>query len=176
MAITIYAVIFLKNSAMAKLSTIYLSYSSFRDKHKISSYYRSHPKDGGRLYFQSVHTCRRGHSVPGLAGGGVPRPSLDGGGGGGVVPHLRSGVGYPRQVWMVEGYPIPGLGWGLPQPGLDGWYLGYPPPAGSGWWEGTQGMPPTRQSSIASTCYAAGGMPLAFRKEDFLVYTNANAA
>ena len=30
--------------------------------------------------------------------------------------------------------------------------------------------PPTiRQHSIASTCYPAGGMPLAFTQEDFLV-------
>ena len=51
--------------------------------------------------------------------------------------------------------------WGVngvyPQPGLDGWgYLGYPP---------------IRQNSIASTCYPAGGMPLAFTQEDFLVIT-----
>ena len=29
--------------------------------------------------------------------------------------------------------------------------------------------PPISQSSIASTCYAAGGVPLAFTQEDFLV-------
>ena len=31
------------------------------------------------------------------------------------------------------------------------------------------GYPPTRQISIASTCYMAGSMPLAFTQEDFLV-------
>ena len=51
---------------------------------------------------------------------------------------------------MVGGYPgIP------PRPGLDD--------------RGTP--PPIRQSSIASTCYAAGGVPLAFTQEDFLVLT-----
>ena len=55
-----------------------------------------------------------------------------------------SGGGNPSQVWMVGGGT-----WGTPQPGLDG----VPPPP-----------------SIASTCYAAGGMPLASTQEDFLVY------
>ena len=41
-----------------------------------------------------------------------------------------------------------------------------PPSTRTGW--GTP-PPPIRQSSIASTCYAAGGMPLAFTQEDFLV-------
>ena len=90
----------------------------------------------------------------------------------------------PSQVRM-GGYPIPGLVWGVaPRPGLDGrggtpparsgWWMGTPP-AGSGWWGGTppglDGVPPPtpiRQSSIASTCYLAGGMPLAFTQEDFL--------
>ena len=31
--------------------------------------------------------------------------------------------------------------------------------------------PPIAQSSIASTCYAAGCVPLAFTQEDFLVVT-----
>ena len=68
------------------------------------------------------------------------------------VPHPRSRWGgTPSQV-QVEGYPIPGLG-------------GYPIP-GPG---GTPGTPPPAR--IASTCYSyvAGGMPLAFMQEDFLV-------
>ena len=151
--------------------------------------------------------------------------------------------GYPIQVWMVEGYPIPGVGgtqpglhdggypiwgstlarsswWGylvLPWLGLDGggypgyphpgmaypWPgMGYPPPSRPGWgtpppwnwatprpgmgypqhYQDLAGVPPwmeypphlgwgtpPRQSSIASTCYAAGGMPLAFTQEDLLV-------
>ena len=90
----------------------------------------------------------------------------------GGVPHPRSGWwgGTPSQVWMVGGYL------GYPQPGLDGGtqgtpmtglgtphhdWMGYPPfPP----WVG--GVPPPH---IASTCYAAGGMPLAFTQEDFLV-------
>ena len=59
--------------------------------------------------------------------------------------------GYPSQVWM-EGYP------GYPWSGLDGG-------------GGTQGIPPpTRQSSIANTCYAAGGMPLRSRRRTFLFF------
>ena len=87
-------------------------------------------------------------SLSTLAGRGVPRPRSVRGGGypiqglGEGVPHPRSGwEGYP--VW-VGGYPNPRCGWGTP--------------------------PPIRHSSIANTCYAAGGMPLVFTQEDFLVY------
>ena len=77
---------------------------------------------------------------------GYPQPGMDG------VP--------PSQNWM--GYPTPCQEWmGSPQPGLDG------VPPGQNW----MGYPPIRQS-IASTCYAAGGMPLAFTQEDFLVLLN----
>ena len=44
-------------------------------------------------------------------------------------------------------------------------------------WMGVTLLPVGRRSSIASACYAAGGMPLAFMQEDFLVYRlvyNAN--
>ena len=79
---------------------------------------------------------------------GVPQPGLDGGG------------GVPIQVWMVGGYP--------PLPGLDGGGGGTPP--GQVWMVGRYPPPtPIRQSSIASTCYPTGGMPLAFTQEDFLV-------
>ena len=44
-----------------------------------------------------------------------------------------------------------------PRSGQGGGYPGYPPPHS------------IRQSSIASTCYPAGGMPLAFTQENFLV-------
>ena len=109
-----------------------------------------------------------GVSQPGLDGGGYPvlmvggstparsewlgvprvspRPGLDGG-------------GTPSQVWMVGGT------WGNPPPSLDGVpphhdWMGYPPP----WLDE---VPPS--TSIESTCYMAGGMPLAFMQEDFLV-------
>ena len=74
-------------------------------------------------------------------------PHLDGGG-----PHPRSGH-TPFQVQMGGGEYSLRSGWGVPPcPGLDGVH---PPPSG--------------QISIASTCYAAGGVPLAFTQEDFLV-------
>ena len=89
--------------------------------------------------------------------GVVPRPGLDGGGYP-RYPLARSGwwgvPGVPPyHVWM--GYPL--TGWGTP---MTGWSTPPTPPAMTGW-----GTPPT---SIASTCYAAGGMPLAFTQEDFL--------
>ena len=132
----------------------------------------------------SPHLDREGGGVPCLWGGGgtptrsgwlggVPQPGLDGGGG---TPARSGWGGYPSQVWMVGGIPRPGLErWGTPLPGLDGGVVpGVPPwpgldgggtPASSGWWGVPQVPPPTR---IASTCYAAGGMPLAFTQEEFL--------
>ena len=142
-------------------------------------------------------------------GGGYPIPGLGGG-----VPHLRSGWGGTPSHFLVGGYPISGLGrgvphlrsgWGYPIPGLGGgypisgldcggypisgldgeggtssqvwggipsqvWVGGYPISGLDGW--GVPGVPPPpsmRQSSKASTCYAAGGVPLAFTQEDFLV-------
>ena len=90
--------------------------------------------------------------------GGVPQSGLGGG------THPRSGQGgtHPRSGW--GGYPIPGLARGSPRPGT-GYSprpgMGYPPEPGTGY------PPPTWD--IASTCYVAGGMPLAFTQEDFLV-------
>ena len=104
------------------------------------------------------------------------------------VPHPRSGWGVPpTQNWM--GYPPLGLNGVLP---IQDW-MGYPlsrtglgtsscpeldmgtflPPC-----QGLDGEPPPppvrRQSSKASICYAAGGMPLAFTQDDFLVYRNVH--
>ena len=83
------------------------------------------------------------------------------------------GGGTPSQVWLGW-YPIqggtplarPGMGYPLPPgPGM-----GYPPDMGWGTPPGPEmGYPPPRQISIASTCYMAGGMLLAFTQEDFLV-------
>ena len=79
---------------------------------------------------------------------------------GGGVPHLAD---------RGEGStPI------LPDRGCDPILLmGVPP---SGQWGVPHvtdgGTPPIRrQSSRASTCYTAGGMPLAFTQENFLVFT-----
>ena len=90
----------------------------------------------------------------------------------GGLPHLAIGGGYPllRSGW--GGYPFPGLDGGTPFPGLD---RGDTPFAGprSGW-----RVPPHPRSGqgdrniAVCTCYAAGGMPLAFMQEDFLVLRN----
>ena len=93
--------------------------------------------------------------TPSSLGWGVP-PSLDGldevtsrGDGGTTTPYPESG--YPLSSWL--GCPLSRY-WGTPIV-LDG---GAPPPG--------------RQSNTASTCYMAGGMPFAFTKEDFLVWSN----
>ena len=76
-----------------------------------------------------------------------------------LSPIQLSGEGVPPyQVWTGGGYPFPSGG-GHPFPGLDGG-RGYPP---------GKGVPPPHQTSTACTCYAAGGVPLAFTQEDFLV-------
>ena len=119
-----------------------------------------------------------GYPISGL-GRGVPHPRSRWGG-----TLSQVGGGTPSQVWggtpsQFGGYLISGLGGypisgGGPHPSSGGtqvWmmggYLGYPHELG---W---MGYPPDqvwiRQSSIASTCYAAGGVPLAFTQEDFLV-------
>ena len=91
--------------------------------------------------------------------------------------------GTPSQVWVGgvphlssrgRGYPIPGSGrGGTPAGGYPSW--GGNPVGGYPSWGATSArgvlhprFPPPR---IASTCYgyAAGGMPLAFTQEDFLV-------
>ena len=122
-----------------------------------------------------------GYPIPGLAGG-YPIPGLAGG-----IPHPRSGQGgTPSQVWPGE-YPIsgprgvtqvlpPSQTWdGVPHQTWDGvppWTWDWVPPQDLG--QGAlpfgpgMGYPP-RQISIGSTCYTAGGMPLAFTQEDFLV-------
>ena len=129
------------------------------------NYYRPHPKDGGRYCFQFV--CQStygggtpvrsgwgGHPIPGLAGGGTPSQVWLGG-----VPHPRSGWGYPPTTRSGWGTP-PDLGLGTPQD----LGLGTPPDMGLG-----TPPPPGPGTGIASTCYAAGGMPLAFTQEDFLI-------
>ena len=87
------------------------------------------------------------------------------------VPHLRSGWGVPTSQVRTEGYPHPGV------PSRQDW-MGYPPAPSKtmGYpfpiqdWMGYSLPPLSRnQSSIASTCYTAGSIPLAFTQEDFLV-------
>ena len=119
-----------------------------------------HPADG------------RGYPIPGPGREGtqsqvsrwgvphVPHPVLDGG----APPHQGlDWMGYPPiKDWM--GYPLVQT-WDGVSPPIQTWYgvsslskmMGYPP------------RPFRRWSSIASTCYMAGSMPLSFTQEDFLV-------
>ena len=135
-----------------------------------------------------------GYPIPSLDGGiphprsgqgGYPIPGLDGG-----VPHLRSGWGVPHprsgwgatpsKIWMgvppsldLMGYsPIQDWMWYPPGQDLMGYplvqeWMGYPPHPRL-----ENGVPPPlpirTQVSKASTCYAAGGVPLALTQEDFL--------
>ena len=123
-----------------------------------------------------MHFYRPDPKGAGLDGEGYPIPGPDWG-----VPHPRSGRGGVQ-------YPIPGLDRGVPHPADGGYppskirmgvlpiqdWMGYPLPhqqdgvcplSKTGW-----GTPPPvrRQISKVSTCYAAGGVPLAFTQEDFL--------
>ena len=155
-----------------------------------------HPVDGGGTPSQvqvggGYPIPSPGRAVPHLADRGVPHPRSGQG-----VPHPRSG-GYPiqlmgdtpskvwtgggtlSQIWMGIPYSrsrwgTPHLGWGTIHLDL-GW--GTPPPPGPvmGYPPGMYHPPPPpppirKQSSIASTSYVTGGMPLAFTQEDFLVY------
>ena len=125
-------------------------------------------------------------------------PHLDWKGGGalsfqpGGILHPRSGQwGTPSQAWMGGGYVIRGQDGGYP--GVSPW-TGWDPPSRTRWgyppslsrppipiqdWMGYPpshpdlrwGTPPhliRRQSSTASTCYVAVGMPLAFTWRIFL--------
>ena len=121
----------------------------------------THPRSGWWGEYLIPGLVGGGYPIPGLDGGGYPIPGLDGGG----YPILGlDGGGYPRrylgyppgQVWMVGGT------WYEGTPHHD--WMGYAPPHHHDW----MGYPPPH-TSIASTCYAVGGMPLAFTQEDFLV-------
>ena len=76
---------------------------------------------------------------------------------GNVCPHL--GGGTPIQL-MGAGYPLSRSGRGDPLPIRTGW--GYPPSGLDG------STSPCREIGRQSS-YVAGGMPLAFMQEDFLV-------
>ena len=98
-------------------------------------FYRPHPKDDGRLYYQSVHTCGGGGTPSQVSvRGGTPSQVQVGG-----VPHPRSRCG-----GYLE-YPPMGSGWGTPSPLDLGWGTPWtwdqvtPPPG-----PGTRYPPPTR--------------------------------
>ena len=98
-------------------------------------------------------------------GHGTPSPPWDG-----VPPIIKTWLGYPPPWDGLPPPPPPSrLNQGTPHhqdlARVPSAWDGVPPTPDVGW-----GTPPTRQSSIASTCYAAGGMPLAFTHEDFLVF------
>ena len=119
-----------------------------------------------------------GYPIPGLAGWGYPIPGLDRVG---TLSCWQGGT--PSQVWMRISHPK--SRWGHPIPVLDGGtpslhpiqdWMGYPHPLLDGLplpsmtgWGAT--IPPAHfgQNSKASTCCAAGGVPLAFMQEDFIV-------
>ena len=100
----------------------------------------------------------------------------------GVPPFPGPGRGYPlpRSRWgeypfsdLLNGvpptlgrvYPHPDLRMGTPLPAPGKGVTPHPlPPSRTGW-----GPPIRKQSSIGGTCYAAGGMSLAFTQEDFVV-------
>ena len=133
-------------------------------------------------------------------GGGLPQPVLDRGG---TPSQVQVGVPPPWEggtpAWTWEGVPPLSVDGVPPNPGLDGFLP--PPPLGRGYplpgpgkgyppcqwmgyppiqdWMGSSPPPPPptvrRQSSIASTCYGADGMPLAFMQEDFLVYQHSRS-
>ena len=80
-------------------------------------------------------------------------------------------MGSPPPPWSgLDGVPPPpiGTGWGhTPTPAYWEW-MGYSPiKTGLGY------PPPRREIGRQSSC-AAGGMPLAFTQEDFLVKNNLN--
>ena len=97
------------------------------------------------LYFYG-HNLVQNWWVGGTPQGTPPPSGLDG------VPPNGTGWGYPPcQDWMGV-TPLFRTERGAPSPSL----LSHPSPIG-------------RQSRRASTCYAVGGMPLAFMLENFLV-------
>ena len=139
-----------------------------------------HPRSGWGGY--PIPGLDGGYTIPGMDGG-YTTPGMDGGypipglNRGYTIPGLDGGgvswVGVPRvpssQVWMMGDTP------GTPLARSEWWggYLGYPPRPGldGGGYPGNPPPPPIRQSSKASTCYAAGGMPFAFTQEDLLFCT-----
>ena len=102
----------------------------------------------GTVFSFSVHTATGEYPIP-CPIGGHPIPGPGG------------------------GYPIPGQGWGGHTPSqVQAGGGGTPsqvqvgiPPIMTGW----DTPPPHQEISIVSTCYAAGGVPLAFTQKDFLV-------
>ena len=100
--------------------------------------------------------------IPSSQLGGTPsgqRRGLDGG-----IPHHWDWMGVPLAIGTGWGYPQSWDWMGVP-PHQD--WIGYPL-SRTGW--GTPPLPHRdTESSMASSCYTAEGMPLAFTQEEFLV-------
>ena len=140
------------------------------------NFYRSHSEGMGKVPFSQVSVCshpEEGYPHP-TNRGSTPIQLTRG------TPFQPTGRGLPPSSDRGGGVPQPGQDWmGVPPLGLDevppqdwmgvspcwNWMGVTPPPISTG-----LGYPPllVRHSSIMSTCYAAGGMPLAFT-QNFLV-------
>ena len=128
-------------------------------------------------------TPSQGVTQPGLDDGGYPEYlpglGLDCGGTWLTPPTSRPGrgtphpeMGYPPPSRHDQGTPLhPGIRY---PPTCNG--ISHPPPPPPPPSRHDRDTPPSRQSSIASTCYAAGGMPLAFTQEDFLIIIKINVS
>ena len=104
----------------------------------------------------SVHTRGEGTPICWLGGGTPSGPT-------GGTPSFPTGTSWQGVPWALDGVPPPHGDW-MGYPSFEtGW--GYPLPIGTGW--GTL-PPPCRQIRRQSN-YLAGGMPLVFTQEDFLV-------
>ena len=100
---------------------------------------------------------------------------------GGYPIQLMGGVPHSQSRWRggtpsswPGGTPFPGLDGGYPLPGGTPPGKGVPPsaglpPLGRGYPSPPTGGTSPHQTSTVCTCYAAGGVPLAFTQEDFLV-------
>ena len=100
--------------------------------------------EGNVLTCVCLCACPHGGGVPHPAKRGYPYPAI------GVLPSSQKGISPSSQKGV-----LPPCHWGYPPRSAK---RGYPHPANRG-----GGTP------IQVTCYVAGGMPLAFTQEDFLV-------
>ena len=133
---------------------------------------------GGRGGLQKVKTKVKGSKGSSCQlGAGEPHSQVWTGGGGGLFqvwiweyPYRRSGSGYPPPGQVIGqdggtlGYPPPRTGWDTPLP-----RTGWGTPIGIGW-----GVTPLHQEieQHSEHLLAAGGVLLAFMREDFLVLDN----
>ena len=129
-------------------------------------YYRPHPKDGGRLCFDtclSFCLSTGGGGVGQQGGRGGSGPAAGGRGG------PAGGEGWVRSSCWGGGVVSRGGGVGQPRGGGVGQWgggVGQPWGGGEGWVSGGRGVSHGGRGGQVQ----AGGMPLAFTQEDFLVY------